>query len=260
VIHAYLDESGIHDGAEVCVIAGYFGGPGQFKRFARGWRRELSALGMEMADFHAKDLTARRDHSTVLQLAQLIAQFKIYPITHGIVVKDFFEFDEGQRKFLTGATLDDTGRVRQSGSPNKPYFVPFHHILRRLASYAPVGGKVKFHFGLDRSFAEYARFALKNIQTFPGVGFRERLGSAEFPLASQTAALQAADLLVHLSYDHMLKQERTKNAYLQRGTALRILLSNKRMDDDHVYYDKECIQGHLNQIPIQHRGDTLAEG
>ena len=34
MIDAYLDESGIHDGADICVVAGYFGGPSQFKKLA----------------------------------------------------------------------------------------------------------------------------------------------------------------------------------------------------------------------------------
>jgi hypothetical protein len=36
MIDAYLDESGIHEGAEVCVIAGYFGGKGQWREIRQG--------------------------------------------------------------------------------------------------------------------------------------------------------------------------------------------------------------------------------
>jgi hypothetical protein len=35
MIDAYLDESGIHDGAEVCLIAGYFGGRVQWRKFSK---------------------------------------------------------------------------------------------------------------------------------------------------------------------------------------------------------------------------------
>lgn len=110
MIHAYLDESGIHAGAEVCVIAGYFGGPGQFKKFEHAWQRGLRAIGIEMEEFHAKNLTQRRDRQNAVEdLAYLIAQFRISPVSYGIIVKDFFSFDEGQRRFLTGATLEENG-------------------------------------------------------------------------------------------------------------------------------------------------------
>jgi hypothetical protein len=259
VIDAYLDESGIHSGAAVCVIAGYFGGPGQFKKFDRAWRRELKAMDIEMEDFHAKDLTRSRDQRRIKSLAYLISEFKISPISFGVVVRDFYSFTETQRKFLTGATLEETGRVKQAGSPDKPYFMPFQHIVRRLASYAPVGGKVNFHFGLDRTFAGIARATFENVQSFPNSNFRDRLGKTSFPLASNTSALQAADLLVHLTYDHMLRQEKTKNAYLERGLALRMLLDRSRVAEDYIYYNRDCIQKHLNQIPLEHRGDTLTE-
>src|ERR1700722_5612737 len=168
MIDAYLDESGIHAEAEVCVIAGYFGGPGQFKKFDRAWRRGLKAIGIEMEEFHAKDFTRSRDPRRVEALAHLVSQFKISPIGYGIVVKDFYLFSETQRKFLTGATLEETGRVKQAGSPDKPYFLPFQHIVRRLASYAPVGGKVNFPFGLDRTFAGIARATFEPCPTiFP---------------------------------------------------------------------------------------------
>ena len=55
MIDAYLDESGIHAGATVCVIAGYFGGPGQMRKLERSWSRALREFSFEMADFHAKE-------------------------------------------------------------------------------------------------------------------------------------------------------------------------------------------------------------
>lgn len=48
MIDAYLDESGIHDGSKVCVIAGYFGGPGQMKRFEKAWKETLARYSFPM--------------------------------------------------------------------------------------------------------------------------------------------------------------------------------------------------------------------
>jgi len=60
MIEAYLDESGIHDGAAVCVIAGYFGGPGQWHKFERLWRKSLDRAGVPLEKFHALNLIEHR--------------------------------------------------------------------------------------------------------------------------------------------------------------------------------------------------------
>lgn len=57
MIAAYLDESG--DSAEVCVIAGYFGGTGQWRKFEVAWRKVLLRFAVPLDKFHAKDLMNR---------------------------------------------------------------------------------------------------------------------------------------------------------------------------------------------------------
>jgi hypothetical protein len=94
MIDAYLDESGIHDGAKVCVIAGYFGGPGQMKRFERAWKETLAKYSFPMKDFHAKDLIKSQKHLPMLKsLAKTAGQQpKVYPVAYGLVVDDFYTF------------------------------------------------------------------------------------------------------------------------------------------------------------------------
>lgn len=60
MIEAYLDESGIHDGATVCVISGYFGGRGQWKRFEEAWRNALKQSQVPLGEFHAKEVIKRK--------------------------------------------------------------------------------------------------------------------------------------------------------------------------------------------------------
>jgi hypothetical protein len=94
MIDAYLDESGIHEGAKVCVIAGYFGGSGQMKRLEKAWKKTLAEHSFEMKDFHAKDLIKVPKHALMLKsLAKLIGeQPRVYPVAYGIVVDDFYTF------------------------------------------------------------------------------------------------------------------------------------------------------------------------
>jgi hypothetical protein len=90
-------------------------------------------------------------------LAGAIAEFKLYPVVHGILVKDFFKLSLNERKFLTGATLIPYGQLENTGNPDRPYFAPFQQVVKRVLSYAPVGGKAHFFFGVDRIYAAYAK-------------------------------------------------------------------------------------------------------
>ena len=121
----YIDESGIHEGAEVCLLAGYFGGRGQWRKFEKSWQRVLRDFGLDA--FHAKEIVKRRDsYELQWSLASVIAQNKIYPVGYGVVVRDFFKFSLIERRFLTGATLTAAGKIKESGNPNRPISLPFN--------------------------------------------------------------------------------------------------------------------------------------
>jgi len=210
MIDAYLDESGIHDGAKMCVIAGYFGSPGQMRKLEKAWKKTLADFRFPMKDFHAKNLLKTKKYIPMLkELARAVGQQKkVYPVTWAIVVEDFNSFTLEQRRFMTGATLSPMSRkLVTSGCPTKPYFVPFISIIKVVTDAAPIGGKANFSFGIDRQFARYAIALFKQIvenadkdRPISTWKSRDRLGNALFPLATETAQLQAADLLVHVSY------------------------------------------------------------
>lgn len=259
MIDAYLDESGIHEQAKVCVIAGYFGGVSQMKKLERAWRKVLADFDFPMKDFHAKDLVSARKHRPMLDaLAVVISkQRKIFPASHGIVVDDFRQFSTDERRFLTGAALcPQSGELISSGCPSKPYFVPFQEIIKIATDYAPVGGKARFRFGTDRPFAEYAKALFRKIRALPPSNegrpwsswkTKDRLGDPTFPLASETPQLQAADLLAHLTYLHM-QEWIAKGSGAAPSPLLRTCLANKRCHADHQYQDKECLQHTLDGI------------
>jgi len=252
MIEAYLDESGIHDGAKVCVISGYFGGKGQMRKLERGWRAVLNEFGFPMTEFHAKDLVkSRKDYPMLVELARAIAaQPKVHPVSYGIIVDDFNSFSFDERQFMTGATLHPrTGKLLTSGCPTRPYFVPFQNIVKLVCDHAPVGGRAHFSFGLDTSFSQFALVLFKQIEEQSKLHPRpwsawdsvDRLGMAQFPLASETPELQAADLLVHLTYQHM-------NDWMGHGKVstpseiLRMCLANYVSREDHKYQDRECLE------------------
>jgi len=261
MIDAYLDESGIHYGAKVCVIAGYFGGPRQMKKLEKSWKQVLAKFNFPMREFHAKDLIKKTMHHPMLmELARVAGQqTKVYPVTYGVIVEDFNSFSLEQRRFMTGATLSPfTGKLLTSGCPTKPYFAPFQNIIKIVTDAAPTGGKAHFSFGLDTQFAQYAVALFKQIIDNPPPAdsaistwkSRSRLGTAIFPLASETAPLQAADLLVHLSYrmmDDWRTTGKTGKSPQYIYDLLELALINMRTRTDHVYQDKEGLQKTIDQ-------------
>src|SRR5215469_11377129 len=252
MIDAYLDESGIHDGAAVCVIAGYFAGRGQWRKFEKAWRRVLHDFGMPLEEFHAKDLVKKDDpkyKKLVDALAQLIAGFaqKVHPVSAAIVVQDFYSFSLDDRKFMTGATLRNNKLVG-SGSPDKPYYIPFQHCLKRVTEYAPVGGKAHFFLGLGHAFSGYAQSLFEQAKADPHSPRREQLGDIDFPEAKHTPQLQAADLLVHLSYLYALDMIKRDSWGTIRPTGpLRYALAGTVRQEDHTYQNKRALAGTITK-------------
>jgi len=247
MIDAYLDESGIHDGAAVCVVAGYFAGRGQWRKFEKAWRRVLDDFGMPLEEFHAKDLVKKDDpkYKELLDsLALLIARFaeKVHPISAAIIVEEFYSFSLDDRKFMTGATLRNNKLVG-SGSPDKPYYIPFQHCLKRVTEYAPVGGKVHFFFGLGHTFSGYALSLFEQAKADKYTPRRECLGDIDFPEAKQTPQLQAADFLVHLSYLYALKMIKYNSwGTIQPTGPLRYALAGTMREEDHVYQNRRALE------------------
>jgi hypothetical protein len=237
MIECYLDESGVHEEAPICVIAGFFGGQGQWRKFSAQWRRIMNSAGIPLEEFHAKDFVKSKSRQSTLDaLAQVVnASPKIHPVSVGVAVRDFKSLPQEQRRFLTGARIDK-GQFISTGSPNKPYFLPFILCVERVAGYASMGGKVHFFCGLDRQFADYA------TDLFNSVKADVRLGDIQFPLAKETPQLQAADLLVHLTYLDMQKRILDGGEDRPLGSLLSKCMRNALAPkDDFVYFDRRAM-------------------
>ena len=103
MIQGYLDESGIHDGAKICLVGGYFGGPGQWKKFGNAWKGILTEYNVP--EFHAHEFYKRdgAERSGVYRgwsdtkadsflnklVAVIIGSEKIHPVSAALVVDCF---------------------------------------------------------------------------------------------------------------------------------------------------------------------------
>lgn len=253
VFEAYLDESGIHDGARVCVVAGYFGGPGQWKKAERAWKEISLAFGVP--HFHAKELWARKgpyrgwDGKKTKRfldgLIDAILAFRIYPVASAIMSDDFFTFSVNQRKYLTGAQVR-RGRFITSGNPDRPYYVPFQKCIFTVARYVESKSRAHFFFGLGRAFSGYALEYFGQTKNHPDMPNTERMGNISFPIAQDTSPLQAADLLSYLMYQHTL--ERLKNDSAPIGDLLSRCLGRSRSVTDFWIFDRSALQSLLDIV------------
>jgi hypothetical protein len=91
--------------------------------------------------------------------------------------------------------------------------------------------------------------------------YQERFGTIAIPLAKETPALQAADLLVHIVYRDMLRRhaQQSLGAMKMPEDLIRLLLNNMRHTDDVVYQNEHLMRETMKQIPIEQRGELLKE-
>jgi uncharacterized protein DUF3800 len=230
MIEAYFDESGIHDGAKVCVVAGYYGSQSAWRTFERHWNRiiedypELHDCGFHATRFfkrvkgkrigHYKDWTDDKARHFLDRLVQAVMRNRIFPISYAIVVEDFLSLPLVTRKWLTGAQFRPDGKCVTSGCPKKSYYLPFSLCIldsARMSGANPVD-KIHFFAGLDRSFYRYANALYKFIlvdSRLPA-SIKGLLGQIGYPLAKDTPGLQAADLLAYRFYRFALDKIETK--------------------------------------------------
>jgi hypothetical protein len=116
MVDAYMDESGIHDGAHVCVIAGYWGSVKKWEKFEPRWRDILAATKEpNLKEFHStkfwrsdgsrKGMFAKWSDSKadefIDELANCILDCKIFPTCATLVVGDWEKLNKNERMFLT---------------------------------------------------------------------------------------------------------------------------------------------------------------
>jgi Protein of unknown function (DUF3800) len=262
MIQAFLDESGIHEGAEICVIAGYYGESDEWRNLEAQWRAILRGADVPIDKFHALDLIEHRKfffqmerarHDKLkTELANAIASSKVHPVTVALIVSDFRALRIPQKQFFTGATIDDStipGKLRTNGCPTTPYFMPFLHCVRKVFDSSPDESKVDFHFGFASPFHGYATEMFKMIRT--------RNPAARNPIrseAKETPQMQAADFLCYTTYKHALERHAANDWNAMPAELLTILLTNLQDPTDCQFFDKATIAESL-QMTYERTGN-----
>jgi hypothetical protein len=265
-----MDESGIHDGARVCVVAGYYGTQTAWVKFEEQWRRVLRDYNIEEAGFHAKRFWKRkkggdrvppyegwgddRANKFIERLVNAIARNRIFPFGYGVVVEHWAALPLNTRKLMTGA-VHRKGRFVSSGSPNRSYYLPFMFSVAASLAHSgatETGEKVHFFVGLDKTFSDYAKDMYKRTFTDPRIRLSHLLGTIAFPLSKDTPQLQAADLLAHRLYsDYMafLRGDKPKKTL----SITRLLIRNRRQELELFDAAK------LRELLEQYKADAIAK-
>ena len=263
MLSAYLDESGIHEGADICVVSGYFGGENQWKKFDHHWTKILRDYGVP--ELHSKQFWGRdkkgkrigpykdwddaKAEKFLSKLVSVIEQATAYPIASLVVVHDFLSFSYDERRFLTGGGYLN-GKFVSSGAPSKPYFVPFQHCILESVKYCKPGIKMNYYFDFNKVLSGYAQDLYKII-----VGWIQltrdpagrALGEIGFPTGIQAPALQAADLLAYQTYQY--RKTGTGERRHAMPHLLRQLLSKSKDNRDFVFYDRKTLILSLEDCP-----------
>jgi len=248
MMEAYFDESGIHEQAKVCVVAGYYGTQTAWRKFENQWKKILldyPEIGGE--GFHAKRFFGRNERKERLdgyagwsdekanklleRLVQCTIRNRVFPIGYALIVEDFLALPLESRQWFTGAKFSKPlGKLESYGCPDKPYYLPFQFCALKAAQLSNAE-KLHYFVGIDRTFHGYAaelyKFLMVDERIEPAL--RNRLGGTILnPLAKDTPGLQAADLLANRIYRAALKKLADPNS--PDSALLLKLLKNWRGD------------------------------
>ena len=210
-----MDESGIHDDARVCVVAGYVGPIEEWAGFRQDWNGTLDKYKVKReCGFHARlffrrhlsgkpqhehyrHLSAEDAENFLGALVGAITGSNLRLIGSAVDVPLFRSLTEDERRYLTGGLHNGRKWTRQ-GAPTKPYYLPFSHGVIRAGSRTPKSQKVRIVMSRQ---AQYEMNALELYDLMlahrkPRLKVGNRLArKMQFSGPVEVVELQAADLI-----------------------------------------------------------------
>jgi hypothetical protein len=204
---AYMDESGIHDKARFCIVAGYVASPTDWYKFGKEWRRVLKKFCVPV-EFHAQrfwtrdgfgrrvdeyqDWSDQKANAYVNALLTAVKKHDLYMLGSVMPVDLFFKYGEDDRRYLTGAKVEG-GKFKTTGKPTAPYFLPFQHCIIEAAHRFERSAKIDYFFDQNEQLSGWATTLYQDLRSFLKVS--DRLGELKYADSKTSAPLQAADLV-----------------------------------------------------------------
>lgn len=242
MLQAYMDDSGSHEGAHNCVVAGYWGGVKEWRFFEWQWGEVLRSEGIE--EFKAnefwprpkgvrlgpyKSWTDERHKRFIDRLLTIIESRNITPFASGFVGAEWDKLPVFLQRMFSGAR-EDTQQI-------KPLIMPLLLCVTTAVKYCKPGKTMHFVMDSDpriagraaQTFAELKRYAIAEdgpIYT--------SLGGLTFEDSRSAVPLQAADLLAYEAHRYAKRANGDRNFPVRREYQ-RALAHIKSIDDFHLY-------------------------
>jgi hypothetical protein len=250
MLQCYLDDSGTHDGSHNCVIAGYWGGVNEWRRFEREWKKVLDSEGIE--EFKANEFWPRingervgpyktwddeRHSSFIDRLLRVIETHKIAPFAFGVLGSEWESLPPHFRQLFSQAMASPKPR----NDVGKSIFMPFQLCVCRVLTYCHPG--VVMHFVMD----EDERIAPKIVRSYSELKisaeedhekvFLSHLGELTFADSRKARPLQAADLLAYEAHRYAKRAAAERNPRTPIRKEYRRALRRFRSMDDFWLFD-----------------------
>lgn len=255
-----MDESGIHDGAKLCVVAGFIGTVKQWARFDELWGPSSST------PFHAKEFFARAPNGQRIgryvgwsdaraqvyfdRILRAIEKPRLLPIGSALDVAAFKALTEEDRHRLTGG---EWGRhkIRLSGAPTKPYYLPFQDAIAWSLNEAERRGDFFVYFTFDEqhqlekhAINVYNRIKEASRTMMPDSA--RRMAGIAYESDEFNIGLQAADLLCY-AWGKFATIGDAMHADLHRVFQV---LKRKPSGDELHYFSREVMEKLLSRAPM----------
>jgi hypothetical protein len=272
MLEAYMDESGIHEGAHVCVVAGYWGTKKKWKRLEQRWLEILKeADEPTLKEFHSSEFwnskgqrrglfaawSDTKADKFIADLVACIVDSRLFPTSAALVTSEWKRRTKEERMFLSGGTYDRaTNHWVTFGAPNRVYFLPFHVALSNPAITCQPGHHIHYFFDLNKQFKKHALDLFHHVKNDKKSNFRHRMGSIDFPTSEEAPGLQAADLLAYQTYKSAKERigRLTPMEMEELSPIFRKLVSNSNGQYQFPFLDDIGINRALQNIPPHLRG------
>src|SRR5258708_24961120 len=192
MLTAYMDESGIHDGDHLCVVAGFLGDEDQWKAFIPDWQ---AALG-DRTHLHMKELRwaqkAKPVAALLSRLGPIPVKHGLIPIVGGMCQKDYREVVKGR--------LDDTF--------TSPYMMTLQLCFVQTLKAIPESESVAFVFEQQEKY-EWAAQYLHDV-VFRMNKVDDRMRGVTFVPKGSTHCTEPADYLAFQVREYNINHDSPK--------------------------------------------------
>jgi hypothetical protein len=265
-----MDESGIHEGSHICVVAGFIAPLTLCRALEAKWRTVLNIYGIKF--FHAKEfangsgqfLGWKNDRKqkflqdalgTIIDGFYLTGPQKRRPLSIAIAIhiSDFKALSIDQRRWLTGGLLAKSENVKwkTSGAPNKPYFLAFQQCVIDAIRFGLKEHSERAHFVFDRQ-SEFERSALSLCDAMRSQhkDIGSKMGEIVFSSKETAILLQVADFMAYEAYQHKIRELKYKRPQPLSDNA-HILFNDWNAKRRLISIDGKQLDALLNECPMR---------